>query len=283
MSVRALQERLAGYGCRSQMEEEQALREITQEVILAGLARTDFFRYAGFQGGTCLRMLHGLNRFSEDLDFALEAPMAAFALGPYLRQVQTELLAYGYRVEIDDRSRLGAPVQQAFLKDDSLGQLLRLEYRPGTGPLRKIRVKIEVDTHPPAGAAYTTALLDFPFLAAIRAFDLPSLFAGKMHALLCRRYVKGRDWYDFLWYAARRQTLNHALLSAALAQTGPWQGRGVQSDDRWCRERIEERVQQIDWARTREDARPFLAAREWPSLELWTADLFRDQARRIWG
>ena len=157
------------------MEEEQALREITLEVVLAGLARSDFFGCAAFQGGTCLRILHGLDRFSEDLDFALLAPAPAFSLAPYLDQIRTELGAYGYEIEIDDRSRAGEAVRKAFVKDDPIGKLLRLNYRPATGPLRKLRVKLEVDANPPPGTAYAMPRLDFPFPSSVRTFNLPSL------------------------------------------------------------------------------------------------------------
>ncbi len=140
MSVEIIQERLAAYGCRSTLEEQQAVREISQEILLAGLGRTDFFGRAGFQGGTCLRIFHGLNRFSEDMDFALAAPDSEFRLSPYLDRVRDELVVYGYELEIDDRSRAGRTVRKAFVKDDSLGKLLYLDYRPRTGPMRKLRI-----------------------------------------------------------------------------------------------------------------------------------------------
>lgn len=190
MSVSIVQSRLATYACASAMAEEQALREITQEIILAALGRTDFFGRAGFHGGTCLRIFHGLNRFSEDMDFALDTADPSFDWLPYLDQVCAELAAYGYGFEIEDRSKGGETVRMAFLKDDSLGKILRLEYRPCSGPQRKLRVKLEVDTRPPSGATYEMPVLDYPFPSAVRIFDLPSLFAGKMHALPCRRYVK---------------------------------------------------------------------------------------------
>jgi hypothetical protein len=163
MSVEIIQERLTTYNCNSNIEEEQALREITQEIILAGLGRTNFFRQAGFQGGTCLRIFHSLNRFSEDMDFALIKPDGAFVLAPLLEQVRVELEAFGYALEIEDRSRIGAAVQQAFVKDESVGKLLHLNYRPRTGPMRKLRIKLEVDTNPPAGALYEMPVLDYPF------------------------------------------------------------------------------------------------------------------------
>jgi predicted nucleotidyltransferase component of viral defense system len=281
MSVQMIQSRLESYGCHSTLEEEQALREITQEIVLAGLARTDFFKHASFQGGTCLRIFHGLDRFSEDLDFALLAPDPSFRLAPYLQMLTRELTAYGYDFEIDDRSQVAAAVRQAFLKDDSLGQLLQLSYRPTTGPLRRLRIKLEVDTNPPAGATVETKYLDFPFPAAACVFDLPSLFAGKMHALLCRGYLKGRDWYDFIWYTARRTPINHRLLSAALEQMGPWQGQSVVTDTAWCQTQLTRLIETTDWRQARLDVQRFLKPQDLPSLALWSREFFLAQCEKL--
>lgn len=281
MSVKVIQERLATYDCRSTLEEDQALREITQEIILAGLGRTNFFDRAGFQGGTCLRVFHSLNRFSEGLDFALTQPNLGFALAPYLLGVRQELLAYGYEIEIDDRSKAGDAVRKAFLKDESVGKLLTLEYQPHTGPMRKLRVKLEVDVNPPGGASYEMPVLDYPFPSAVRVFDLPSLFAGKMHALLCRSYLKGRDWYDFVWYAARNTPINHELLSNALDQQGPWRGTKPHTDDAWCVAQLSTLIEVIDWAQARRDVQRFVKPHELPSLALWTSDFFLQLCRYL--
>ena len=281
MSVEIIQERLRTYACRSTLEEEQALREITQEIILAGLGRTDLFGRAGLQGGTCLRIFHSLNRFSEDMDFALEAPDPAFQLSPYLERVRQELTVYGYELEIDDRSKAGASARQGFLKDDSVGKLLRFDYQPRTGRMRKLRIKLEVDTNPPPGASYEMPVLDFPFPAAVRVFDLPSLFAGKIHALLCRNYLKGRDWYDFVWYTARRTPINHELLSTALDQQGPWKGRSPKTDDAWCATKLRAVIAEIDWARARRDVQRFVRPSELPSLALWTREFFLERCARL--
>jgi predicted nucleotidyltransferase component of viral defense system len=282
MSVRMIQDRLADYECRSALEEEQALREITQEVVLAALGRTDFFSRAAFQGGTCLRIFHGLPRFSEDLDFALLKPEAAFQLPPYLEAISAELTAYGYGLEIDNRDRVGA-VQMGFLKDDSLGRLLQLAYRPDTGLLRKIRIKLEADTNPPSGARYDMPILDFPFASAVRVFDLPSLLAGKIHALLCREFTKGRDWFDFIWYAARKITINHDLLTSALDQLGPWAGKGVLADNAWCGRALDAAIAQLDIERAREDVRRFVKPADVRSLDLWNRDFLIAQSRKLTG
>lgn len=281
MSVKMIQDRLDSYTCQSTLEEEQALREITQEIVLAALGRTDFFQKASFQGGTCLRIFYELQRFSEDLDFALQKPESSFALKPYLDAVAREVTAYGYDLEIDDRSNQDRAVRVAFLKDDSLGHLLRLNYKSATGPLRKLRIKLEVDTNPPQDAMFETKYLDFPFPSAVCVFDLPSLFAGKLHALLCREYLKGRDWYDFIWYTARKTPTNYALLAAALAQLGPWKGQRLPVDRAWCVEHLRAKIQSTDWRQAREDVRRFLKPNELQSLELWGKDLFLAQTEKL--
>jgi len=281
MSIALIQERLAAYGCSSTLEEDRAIREITQEVVLAALARTDFFRHAAFQGGTCLRILHGLARFSEDLDFALQEPDATFRLDPYLPVIRREMTAYGYDLAFVDRSRVDQTVRTAFLKDDSLGDLLQLQYRPTTGPARMIRIKLEVDTHPPAGGTLETRYLDFPFPQAVVAHDPSSLFAGKLHAVLCRRYLKGRDWFDFIWYTARRTPVNYRLLAAALAQTGPWAGTAPNVDRHWCLRALAEKIDSIDWPQARDDVRAFVRAPDLPTLDIWGREFFLAQAGKL--
>ena len=281
MSVKMIQDRLDGYDCRSTLEEEQSLREITQEIALAALGRTDFFRKAGFQGGTCLRIFHSLNRFSEDLDFALQEPDASFGLATYLDTLGKELEAYGYGLEMDDRSKVDQAIRMAFVKDDSLGNLLRLNYKPATGSPRKLRIKLEVDTNPPAGAKFETKYLDFPFPSAVCVFDPASLFAGKLHALLCREYLKGRDWYDFIWYTARKTPVNHELLASSLEQLGPWQGQRLHVDRNWCVDQLQAKIEATDWVRAREDVRRFVKPSETPSLELWSREFFLAQCDKI--
>ena len=281
MSVQMIQDRLDSYACQSTLEEEQALREITQEIVLAGLGRTDFFQKAGLKGGTCLRIFHGLNRFSEDLDFALQAPDPSFGLKSYLDALTRELAAYGYKSEMDDRSNADHAVRMAFLKDDSLGKLLRLNYQPATGPLRKLRTKLEVDSSPPVGASFETKYLDFPYPSAVCVCDLPSLFAGKLHALLCREYLKGRDWYDFIWYTARKTSINYDLLSSALKQLGPWQGRQVQTDRDWCAEQLRAKIEEADWKQVSDDVRRFVKPHELPSLGLWSREFFLAQCDKL--
>jgi predicted nucleotidyltransferase component of viral defense system len=233
MSVQMIQQRLLNYNCKTDVEEQQAIREITQEVVLAALGRGDFFKHALFQGGTCLRIFYGLNRFSEDMDFILREATADFQLKDHIKHLTDELAAYGYNIEITDRGKADATVKKAFLKDDSLGKVIDLRHANQTGPMTKIRIKFEVDTNPPSGSGHELKYLDFPFVSSVAVQDRPSLFAGKIHALLCREYIKGRDWYDFIWYTGNRTGINYDFLTSAINQIGPWQGQSIIVDKAW--------------------------------------------------
>ena len=273
----SIQQRLDGYRCASPKEEEQALREILQEFILAALWRTDYFTKAAFHGGTHLRIFHGLRRFSEDLDFALREDDPDFEFAPYLDKIKKELDAIGVRVEVIDKSRADSTIKKAFLKDDSIIRLVNLHFAANIGSLqtpRKLRIKLEVDSHPPSGARYVTAPLAFPFPASVTNFDLPSSFSGKMHALLCREYVKGRDWYDFVWYVGNRVPINHDLLTAALNQQGRWAGQKVKTSDAWVRDELKKVVAALDWAKAREDVAAFVHSDELKSVDSFTAEYF---------
>jgi predicted nucleotidyltransferase component of viral defense system len=217
------------------------------------------------------------------MDFILKEANRDFELQPHLQAVSDELKAYGYDIEIMDRSKAGIAVRKAFLKDDSLGKILQLRYADKSGPLKKIRVKFEVDTNPPLGSGMEIKYVDFPFISSVTVQDKPSLFAGKLHALLCREYVKGRDWYDFLWYTSQEVGINYEFLSSALRQQGPWQEKNIQVDLKWCLEHLEGKINSVDWQAAREDVRRFVKASEQPSLELWSRDLFLSQLRKVEG
>lgn len=281
MSIKLIQERLNSYSCQSEIQEEHAIREITQEVALAALGRTEFFKYSGFQGGTCLRIFYGLNRFSEDLDFILKEPNLNFNFEPHLLSLSNELLAYGYNLEIIDRSKADIAVKKAFIKDDSIGKVLQLNHIGKSGPFRKIRIKLEVDTNPPSSSRTEIKYLDFPFVSSVTVQDKPSLFAGKLHALLCREYTKGRDWYDFLWYTSQKVKINYDFLSSALNQQGPWKGKDINVDTKWCIAELEKAIESIDWKATAADVRRFVKASEQSSLDLWRRELFLAQLEKL--
>ncbi len=276
-----IQQRLSSYNCKTDIEEQQAIREITQEVILAALGRGDFFKYALFQGGTCLRIFYGLNRFSEDMNFILRRPDTGFQLKPHIQHLANELAAFGYDIEITDRSKAESTVKKAFLKDDSLGKVIDLRHSDQAGPMPKIRIKLEVDTNPPSGSNHELRYLDFPFVSAVSIQDKPSLFAGKIHALLCREYIKGRDWYDFIWYTSQGVNINYDFLMSALCQVGRWKNKNITVDKTWVVDELEKRITALDWKQVAEDVRRFVRANEQPSLDLWSRELFLGQLKKL--
>src|SRR3989339_1491483 len=150
MSINIIEKRLREYDCKNLLEEENALKEITQEIILMSLARADFFKVAEFHGGTALRILHGLERFSEDLDFALLKSNANFSFLDYLNRINEELKIYGYDIEIQDRSKIGRAVQKVFLNNRSIGKILTFQPPLPDYVRKKIRIKLEIDINPPA-------------------------------------------------------------------------------------------------------------------------------------
>jgi len=281
MSVQMIQQRLLGYNCKTDIEEQQAIREITQEVVLAALGRGDFFKHAIFQGGTCLRIFYGLNRFSEDMAFILREANPDFQLKNHLKHLTDELAAYGYRLEITDRDKADVTVKKAFLKDSSLGKVIDLQHANQTGPMSKIRIKLEVDTNPPVGSGYELKYLDFPFVSSVAVQDKPSLFAGKIHALLCREYIKGRDWYDFIWYSSNRVGVNYDFLTSAINQVGPWRNKNITADKTWTLNELNQKITSMDWKHAAEDVRRFVRGNEQPSFDLWSKDLFLGQLDKL--
>lgn len=276
-----IQARLQSYRCETPLEEENALKEITQEIALFALSRAGFFSNAEFHGGTALRILHGLQRFSEDLDFALVKPDKQFQLQTYLKKLNLEFHAYGYDIECQDRSQADRVVQKAFIKDDSIGKVLLLQFPQLLRTPKKIRIKLEVDTHPPAGATTELKYLDFPAPFSVLAKDLSSSFAGKIHALLCREYVKGRDWYDYLWYVAHKIQPNYILLMHALQQMGPWKKQNLDIDKNWLVAELKKKIESVDWQATTQDIMRFIKTDEQASLTLWNKNFFLAQLEKM--
>lgn len=281
MSVKILQERLETYQCRSEQDEENAMKEILQEVALSALARTDFFKHAAFQGGTCLRILYSLDRFSEDLDFILQKPNPKFAWQPYFKGLEEEFRNYGVDVAIKSASDADDTVQKMFLKEDSIRKILILKHQPRNRRPAAMRIKFELDINPPAGGRSEIKYADFPFPFAVTAQDPPTLFAGKSHALLCREYIKGRDWYDFLWYVSRKVSPNYEFLARACEQQGHWQGKSLTIDKAWFLSQLDKKIRSVDWNQAKNDVGRFLKPREQENLILWNGDFFTDRLEKM--
>ena len=267
-----IQDKLNSYICKTQEDEENALKEITQEVILYGLKEVGFFEKAAFHGGTCLRINHGLDRFSEDLDFALNQPDSHFELEPYLKKAVGIINAYGYNLEVTGADKADRSVKSRFLKDSSIKQMLQLTTHLDLR--KKIQIKIEVDINPPGYAVSEVSYLDFPTDCMIKIHDLPTLAAGKCHALLCREYIKGRDWYDYLWYLRKDIQVNLKMLQVALNQQGPWKGQNRIVTPNWLRAELEKKIQVLNWEEVKKDVSRFLQAEQRKGLDIWSEEFF---------
>ena len=272
-----IQSKLESFNCQSSEEEENALKEITQEVALYALQKTGFFEEARFQGGTCLRIIYGLDRFSEDFDFALASPNSDFNLESYIQPAAKIMATYGYNMEVSGKDR-NSSVLSRFLKDDSIKKLISFQHY--ANDRRKIRIKVEIDINPPAGAKDQIAYVDFPTDFSISAHDLPSLFAGKCHALLCRDYTKGRDWYDFSWYVSKGIKPNITLLSSALFQTGPWQGKALDLNEA-LEDILFARIKEIDWQEAARDVARFLKPDKRETTLLWSEAFFKSKLQKL--
>ena len=276
-----IQARLASYKPGSAVEQENATKEVIQEIALYALWRAKFFEVAVFQGGTSLRILHKLPRFSEDLDFMLLQPDPDFDWGPYLKALILTLENYGLKPEAAAKENMDARIRRAVIKNNSIANQLDLSFAD-SDPRRKLRIKLEVDVEPPAHSGDEFTYLDFPVDYEVRHQDLASNFALKIHALLCRDYVKGRDWFDFSWYVARGVAPNLPHLEAALRQFGPWSNDpGLAVDPAWLRSALASKIGAIDWQAAASDVRPFLRAPEAQSLELWGERFFAAKLEKL--
>jgi predicted nucleotidyltransferase component of viral defense system len=279
--IELIQQRLDSYQASSPVEEEQATKEIIQEIALYALWRAGFFEVAAFQGGTSLRILHQLPRFSQDLDFILKNPDPDFDWSGYLAQLLSCFEEYGLKSEALPKGRMDQRIKKAVIKDNSVTNQLKLSFYKGHQD-QKINIKLEIDVEPPADSGYEYTYLDFPTDYEVCHQDLSSNFALKIHALLCRAYIKGRDWYDFGWYIRQGVSPNLAHLKNALVQFGPWQGReDLVVDLPWLKIVLQEKIDAIDWKRAVADVERFLKPAEQKSLEIWGARFFSQKLSQL--
>ena len=284
----ALQALLDRYEPRTPADYENALKEIVQELALLGLWRAKFYEHAAFYGGTALRIFHGLPRFSEDMDFSLISPHDGCDLEPYLEAIRRELTSFGFSFRVERRSkRVTTAVESAFIKGGTRVNLAHVgmpDYLQERLPrLQQVRIRLDVDTDPPPLAHYEVLTLLTPIPFQVRLFDLPCLFAGKLHAILCRDWklrVKGRDFYDFVWYLGRRIRCDVRHLQARMEQTGHWES-GDDLDVVHLRRLLTRRFQQVDFDQARSDVRPFI--RDDAELDLWDRPFFQSLAPQVDG
>lgn len=274
-----IKEWLETYRPSSQEEARDALREIMQEIALAGLYRAGFFEKAAFYGGTALRIFYGLDRFSEDLDFSLLAVEPEFSLNKYQDAIVQEFKALGMDVSIREKQKTNQTnIDSAFLKSETIWKELVLEGiipQNGMEQVANVKIKIEVDREPPLGFETEDKLLLKPFSFYVKCLTLPNLFAGKMHALLFRKWgenVKGRDWYDMEWYIRKGIPLNldHFLMRAK--DSDDWQKDTISETE--FRELLTKKIDTVKMNYVINDIKRFI--RNADALAIWSPNYFHD-------
>ena len=256
---------LSAYGATTEQERRNAIFEVIQQVILAGLYNGSFFDVAAFYGGTCLRIFHGLQRFSEDMDFSLLAPDDKFDFTKYFQPIIDEFAIVGREVEIKKKDKKSfGKVESAFLKDNT--DVYDVSFQTD----KSIKIKIEVDTQPPLNFRTEQKLLLQPHSFMTRCFILPDLFARKIHALVYRGWknrVKGRDWYDFEWYVRHNVPLDFAHLAERVRQFNNEEiGREA------FMAQLKDRLASANINQVKSDVLPFV--RNPKELDIWSNDYF---------
>jgi len=278
----AISKMLERYDLSTEEKAYEALREILQEIVLLGLADAGFFDKAVFYGGTALRILYGLPRFSEDLDFSLLEKDEAFDLSIYEPAVVEMLAAFGFEVDVVTKNK-DSSIQSAFLKGNTLKHMIEINAPKGIRerfPRNKlVKIKFEVDTNPPLNFKIEKKLLLAPRPFMINSMTQSSLFAGKMHAVLCRKWAsrpKGRDWYDLVWYISQDIELDIVHLHSRLQQSCRFQDE-VKIPDNITKEFILEllnhRIESLDIDAAKEDVIRFIPNSK--ELDIWDKNFFQ--------
>lgn len=275
---RALETMLSKYEIKNSKDRENAIKEIIQEIALSGLSQVGFFENAAFYGGTCLRIFYGLNRFSEDLDFALVKKDPFFRLNDFFPSLEKTFQSFGLNVIVETKEK-ETEVKSAFLKGNTL--MLMLSFFPkteGTSNFisnQKIKIKFEVDTDNPEGGTTEVKYKMLPAPYEVQVFDESTLFAGKIHAIICRTYknhVKGRDYYDYLFYVGKGSKINLHYLENKLKNTGGI----IDEKENLTLEKVKQllaaKFSTIDYESAKDDVARFI--KDIDSLKLWKKELF---------
>ncbi|MCH9628129.1 MAG: hypothetical protein S4CHLAM2_17820 [Chlamydiales bacterium] len=283
----ALMRMLQRYDLSSLQDQKNAIKEIVQEIALLGLWRAKFFEKAAFYGGTALRILYQLDRFSEDLDFSLLEPNSHFDLARYEKAIVDELHSLGFMARIQKKKKTTqSVVDSAFIKINTTQHLLLIGIPEGMNKNihseQSIKIRIEVDTDPPADGAITESkLLLQPFPFSLKTLRIEDLFAGKVHTTLCREWkgrVKGRDWYDLVWFISRDVPLNLFYLEQRMRQTSAWTKKQKMTPAD-LKDRFEQKIESLDIQSAKADIINFI--RDSSQIELWSQDFFRQIIQKI--
>ncbi len=277
---------LSKYEIKNTNDEINALKEIIQEIVLSGLSRGGFFSDAAFYGGTALRIFYKLDRFSEDLDFALISPNKEFDLSKYFTYIEKELKSYGLNLEVTAKQKdIDSNITSAFVKGDTLEHILKFfpneESHEYDHLLKNIKIKFEVDINPPSGATYDEQYKLLPSPHQIKLYDKESLFAGKIHAILCRNWktrIKGRDLYDYIFFLANDTKVNIELVKNKLIES-KYIEHGSDFDIEILKGLLINRFNEIDYIGAKEDVLPFIKNVE--SLNMWNKNFFISLTKKL--
>ena len=283
----AIETMLKKYRIENKSDKENAIKEIVQEIVLSGLSRGGFFDKAVFYGGTCLRIFHNLDRFSEDLDFALIEKDNNFNIENYFASIKKELMSFGLEMEVSkkNKSQDGNDIQSAFVKGNT--QMLVLTFFPNESANdiisnQTIKIKFEIDTDNPSGGIIETRYNLLPSPYEVKIFDETTLFAGKIHAIICRDYknrVKGRDYYDYLFYCARNTKVNLVYLENKLKNSGKMSDN-EHLDIALVKKMLKDRFESLDYEAAKKDVGSFI--NDTSSLEIWGRDLFVSTLNKLY-
>ena len=281
-----LAQMLSKYQIRDIDDKKNAIKEIVQEVVLCGLSRGGFFKDAAFYGGTALRIFYGLDRFSEDLDFSLVSQNPDFDLTKYFSYIENETKSLGLNFSVSEKAKsFDSNVKSAFLKGNTKEHILTFyEESNDTNIINKdetIKIKFEVDVNPPMGATFETKFSLLPSPYQVRLYDMPSLFAGKIHACLCRNWkerVKGRDFYDYVFFLAMGAKVNLVNLKAKLVQS-QYIAKDYDLTIENLKTLLNERFSNMDFAQAKEDVLPFVKDKS--KLDLWSKEFFIEITKQL--
>lgn len=280
-----LKNMLDKYEIKNSIDETNAMKEIIQEIVICGLSRGGFFNEAAFYGGTALRIFYGLNRFSEDLDFALLKPNKDFDLSKYFPFIEKEVQAHGLNLSITEKEKTkDSNIMSAFLKGDTKEHILMFfpnENMQNTTSLKNIKIKFEVDINPPSGAKYDLKYKLLPSPHQVKLYDEASLFAGKIHAILCRNWnyrTKGRDLYDYIFYLSKNISVNLELVKEKLIDSNVFKGND-NFDITVLKEMLINKFNEINYNDAKEDVIAFIEDKD--SLNLWTKEFFTEITKNL--
>ncbi len=283
-----IEQMLKKYSLLTVEDRKNSLKEVIQEIILCGLSRAGFFNKAAFYGGTALRIFYGLDRFSEDLDFSLIKPNPNFDLTQYFPTLEKEVKAFGLDFQVEEKDKNSdSNIRSAFLKGNTKEHLMKFyansDIQGKISSNEIIKIKFEVDINPPAYATFERNYRLLPYPYEIALYDQCSLFAGKIHAVICRGWknrVKGRDLYDYIFYLSQNSSVNIKHLNERLIQS-EFITAGKQLSISEIKQILVAKFSEIDYEQAKKDVEPFI--KDVDSLSLWNKDFFISITEQLTG